>query len=154
MHNLADSTSTQRCSAFAAGTITKFYKLGTVRVAKLNQFLRFKPKYLDRVLRGDKRVTLRLGIVMPRRQLVYILSDDMVYGEAIIESVQYARIRELDSNVLREEGVSSLDELVAELRELYGDVKPSDVVSIIRFRIVRKYPKPIDVRYVLKHVSE
>jgi len=138
----------------AAGITTKFYKLGTVRVAKLNQFLRFKPKYLDKVLRGDKRVTLRLGIVMPRKQLVYILSGDMVYGEAIIENVQYMRIREVDTGILREEGVSSIDELVEELKELYGSVKPDDVVSVIRFRVIRKYPKPVDVKYMLKHVSE
>ena len=105
------------------------------------------------MLRGEKRITLRLGIVMPSRQLVYILSGDRVYGEAVIESVQYRRISELDPSTLREEGVSNLDELIDELSELYGHVRPSDTVSVIRFRILRKYEKPIDVKFLLRHAT-
>ena len=131
---------------------TKLF-IGFVRIVKLNQFLRFKDKYLDKVLRGEKRVTLRLGIVMPSRQLVYILSGDRVYGEAVIESVQYRRISELDPLTLREEGVSNVEELVDELRELYGDVKPSDVVSVIRFRVLRRYERPVDVIFLLRHAT-
>jgi hypothetical protein len=111
----------------------------------MGPLLSFKEKYLARVLSGEKRVTIRLGTLRPRFQLVYIACCGMLYGEAVITKVEYIRLRDLGEDVLREEGFRDLDEALSELRELYPRIELGDVVSVIRFSLVRRYENPIHI---------
>ncbi|CCC82325.1 ASCH domain-containing protein [Thermoproteus tenax] len=109
----------------------------------LGPFLSFKEKYLRRVLDGDKKVTIRLGALRPRFQLVYIVCCDMIYGEAIITGVEYLRLRDVPLDVLRADGFNSLEEALAELKSLYPDISANDIVSVVRFIVVRRYERPV-----------
>lgn len=113
--------------------------------------LRFKDKYLQKVLAGEKNATIRLGVLRPRFQLVYIGCCGMLYGEALITKVEYARLRELSSDVLNEEGFESLDEALAELRKLYPTISLDDTVSVIRFTLIRRYERPISMDVLRSH---
>lgn len=112
--------------------------------------LSFKEKYLGRVLSGEKRVTIRLGVLRPRFQLVYIACCGMLYGEAVITKVEYVKLRDLSRDVLEEEGFKDLEEALAELRAIYPGIDLDDVVSIIRFSLVRRYERPISINALKK----
>jgi hypothetical protein len=116
----------------------------------MGPLLSFKEKYLSRVLSGEKRATIRLGVVRPRFQLVYITCCGMIYGEAVITGVQYAKLKELGSEVLREDGFNSLEEALEELKSLYPKIEPDSVVSVLRFALLRKYEKPVPLEVLRK----
>lgn len=113
----------------------------------LGPYMRFKKKYLDAVLAGTKRVTVRYGIVRPRFSLVYVVCCGEIYGEALITRVVYTKLGSLGDDVVFAEGMESREELIGELREIYGDVSNDDTVSVIYFTLVRKYDKPVPLAH-------
>lgn len=116
------------------------------RDVELGPYIRFKPKYLENVLSGKKRVTVRYGVVKPRFNFVYIVCCNEIYGEAFITRVVYTRLGKVGEDVAAAEGLESREELVNELREIYGDLKDDDVVSVIYFTVVRVYQKPVSLQ--------
>lgn len=108
----------------------------------------FKEKYLGKVLEGKKRVTIRLGVLRPRFQLVYIACCGMLYGEAVITKVEYVKLRDLSKDVLEEEGFKDLDEALAELKTIYPKIGLDDMVSVIWFSLLRRYEKPISINTI------
>ncbi|MEZ0319818.1 MAG: ASCH domain-containing protein [Pyrobaculum sp.] len=114
-----------------------------MRQVDLGPYLRFKEKYLENVLSGKKRVTVRYGVVRPKFTLVYIVCCDKIYGEAFITRVYYTKVEKLGEEVVEAEGFESREVLINELREIYGSVKEDDTVSVIFFTLVRKYEKPV-----------
>ncbi|ACB40853.1 ASCH domain-containing protein [Pyrobaculum neutrophilum] len=121
-----------------------------VREVDLGPYLRFKQKYLEGVLSGRKRVTVRHGIVRPRFNLVYIVCCGEIYAEAFITKVYYTRLGKLGEDVAAAEGMESREELIAELKEIYGDVGEDDTVSVIYFAVVRRYERPVPLERMRK----
>jgi len=115
---------------------------------QIGGFLRFKEEYLERVLRGEKRVTIRRGIVHVTRQLVYVVCCDKIFGEAIIDKVEYTKLNSINSYIMRQEGVSNMEELLNEIKKLYPNIKLNDNITIIYFTLIRKYEKPVDVEFL------
>ncbi|MEM1519030.1 MAG: ASCH domain-containing protein [Pyrobaculum sp.] len=114
-----------------------------VRDIELGPYLRFKQKFIKRVIEGEKKVTIRYGVVKPRFNFVYIVCCDEVYGEAIITKVVYTRLSRVGEDLARADGFESREELINELNEIYGELDNEDVVSIIYFTVVRVYNKPV-----------
>ena len=71
----------------------------------LGPYMRFKKKYLDAVLAGRKRVTVRYGIVRPRFSLVYGGCSGEIYGEALSTRVVYTKLGSLGDDVVSAEGM-------------------------------------------------
>ncbi len=124
------------------------------RVAELNYVLRFKPEYLQRVLRGEKRVTIRLGIVRPRFGELLIVCNNLVYGIAEVESIDIRRIEEIPKEILHEEGFRNIRDLINELRKLYPEIKDTTYVTIIRFRVKEVFDKPKDMMKMILRIKE
>jgi len=118
------------------------------REVELGPYLRFKEKYLESILSGRKRVTVRYGVVKPRFSLVYIVCCDAIYAEAFITRVYFTRLGKLGNDVVAAEGFESMTELINELREIYGNVDKDDTVSVIYFTVVRKYDKPVPLSHL------
>ena len=118
------------------------------REVELGPYLRFKEKYLENILNGRKRVTVRYGIVKPRFSLVYVVCCDAIYAEAFITKVYYTKLGRLGNDIVAAEGFESMAELINELREIYGNVDEDDPVSVIYFTVVRRYDKPIPLSHL------
>lgn len=88
---------------------------------RLGRHLMLKRDYLERLLSGEKRVTLRLGVVVPTSRKVYLHSDGRIVAEAEIEGVVYKRVEELTDEDAREDGFANREELIRELKRFYGD---------------------------------
>jgi len=120
------------------------------REVDIGPFVRFKEKYLESVLSGRKRVTVRYGVVKPKLSLIYIVCCDKIYAEALITRVYYTELGKLGEEVVEAEGFTSREELINELREIYGEVGDRDVVTVIYFTVVRKYDKPVPLKRLNK----
>lgn len=93
--------------------------------------LEFKNKYRSLLLNGKKRATIRLYTNLKPGDEVYVHCGGKIIGIAEIEDVQEKRIDELTEEDAKIDGFESLDELVDEIRGIYGDVEK---VYVIKFR--------------------
>jgi len=113
---------------------------------RLGRYLKFKRRYLRGVLSERKHSTIRLGLVRPEYQRVYIECGGKVYGEAIIGRVRYLRLSELSEEDALRDGFTSLEDLFTNLESIYPSLKPSDWVTVIEFEVVEKFNPPLDKR--------
>ncbi|MFN3803778.1 MAG: ASCH domain-containing protein [Pyrobaculum sp.] len=118
------------------------------REAELGPYLKFRERYLEKVLTGVKRVTIRHGVVRPRFSFMYIVCCEHIYAEAVITKVYYTKLGRVGEEVIKAEGLESREVLLQELREIYGDVDEEDPVTVIYFTVVRRYERPVPVKKI------
>jgi len=98
-------------------------------------------EYVEALLSGVKKGTIRLGVVKPDKELL-IHSRGRIVARAIVESVEYRRVSELTDEDARLDGFPNRDALVRALKRLYPGLKPSDIVTVIRFSRVEPMDEP------------
>ena len=94
--------------------------------------LEFKDKYRKLLLDGKKRATIRLYTNLKPGDEVFVHCGGKIIGVAEIEDVQEKNIDELSEEDAKIDGFESLDDLIREIRSIYGDV---DRVCIIKFHL-------------------
>jgi len=141
-----------------------------VRRGFIGRHLMLKGWYVEKLLSGEKKATIRLGIVRPKYDEVIIHAGGRPVAKAKIKRVYYRRVRELSINEARLEGFNSREELLRELRRIYGDISDDEYVTILELEVVQRldnlepeHPyaglQPVDVarialRYVRDKLSE
>ncbi|MGC9072098.1 MAG: ASCH domain-containing protein [Acidilobus sp.] len=108
------------------------------RTAGIGKTLKFKRRYLDKILEGEKRSTIRLGRVVVRGRLITIVGDGRPIALARIDEVIYKKVKDLTDEDARLDGFKGLAELFRELRKIYGDFTLEDDITILRFTLVRR----------------
>jgi len=83
--------------------------------------LEFKGKYLDLLLSGKKKCTIRRRVYVSPGELVYIHCGGRIVGKAKIRSVRKISLDDIDSRIAEMEGFSERDDLVREISQYYGD---------------------------------
>lgn len=109
----------------------------------LGKILRFKARYLRRLLFEGKKTTIRRGIVTPRTPTVYLESDGKIYGEATISGVRFTKLSELSDEDALKDGFRDKRELLKALREIYPELSEDDWVTIISFSDITRYSSPV-----------
>lgn len=104
----------------------------------IGRHLMVKGEYVDLILKGVKRTTIRLGIIKPKYNEIMIHGGGKPIALAKITNVEYKRINELTDEDARKDGFPSLKVLLKELRKSYGGIRPNDIVTIIEFIITKK----------------
>jgi len=107
-------------------------------VRGLGRRLKFKKRYLQMILEGRKRSTIRLGRLVLRDRLLTIVGDGRPIALARVDEVIYKKVRELTDEDARVDGFRGLIDLFRELRRIYGDFGLEDDVTIIRFTVLRR----------------
>ncbi|WP_456478283.1 ASCH domain-containing protein [Geoglobus ahangari] len=102
--------------------------------------LEFKGKYLQKLLSGEKRATIRKRVYVKPGELVYVHCGGKIVGRARIKDVREIGLDEIDEEIARKEGFESAEELVAELRGYYSD---RDRLYLIEFDF-EPFEKPLD----------
>jgi hypothetical protein len=99
--------------------------------------INFDAKYVRRILSGEKRTTIRKGIkiVEPNSEVV-LTTDGGEFGKAIVRKAIVKRISELNEEEAKLDGFSSKDELLKDLRRIYGSVDEDDIVTVIYFDVL------------------
>jgi len=116
------------------GRVSRFIEIG--------KHITFKRMFLEQVLSGKKRSTIRLGIVRPRFSEVYIACENYVYAIAEIERVEYLKVHELDEDIVKSEGFRCREELLKALKRIYSKLDTTDYVTLIWFKVKKIFDKP------------
>ncbi len=104
----------------------------------LGRHLMVKGEYVDKILKGIKRATIRLGIVRPRYNEIIIHGGGRPVAKVRITKVKYKRLNELTEEDAKMDGFNSLEELLQHLRKAYGNVSSNDIVTIIEFEVLKR----------------
>jgi len=109
-----------------------------VRVRFIGRHLMVKGKYVEKILSGEKKATIRLGIVKPKYDEVFIHGGGRPVALAKIVKVSHKRVKDLTDNDALKDGFSSKRELLKELKKNYDELNPNDYVTIIEFEVIKK----------------
>lgn len=101
----------------------------------MGRHITLRSKYMEKIA-GGKFTTIRLGIVRPKFSEVYVHSGGLVVAKARIMDVVYKRVRDLTDEDAVKDGFSSREELIGELRKIYGRVRESDWVTVLVLKVV------------------
>ncbi|MFP3265812.1 MAG: ASCH domain-containing protein [Acidilobus sp.] len=99
--------------------------------------LTFKRKYLNLILSGRKRSTIRLGSFQVRGKYLKVVSSGRPVAVVQVDRVIHKKVKELTDEDARLDGFKGLPELFRELRSIYGDFLLDDDVTIITFTLRR-----------------
>jgi len=106
----------------------------------LRRHIMVKGRFVDLILSGRKRSTIRLGKVIPRYSEVIIHGGGRPIAKARIVRVVHKKVRELTEEDARKDGYESLDELLKDLERVYGrKISPDDTVTIIEFEVEKTF---------------
>ncbi|MEB3807187.1 MAG: ASCH domain-containing protein [Desulfurococcales archaeon] len=103
------------------------------KVVFLGRHIMLKGEYAGKLFSGEKRATVRLGIVRVRRPEVIIHAGGRPVAKARIREIVVKQVKDLTDDDARLDGFESREELLKELKRVYGDIGPDDYVSVIIF---------------------
>ena len=94
-----------------------------------------RKKYLDKLLTGEKKSTIRLGMYVPKYHEVIIHSGGKPICIAKITRVTYKKIKDLTDEDAVRDGFGNLKALLNELKKIYGSIRPEEIVTIIELKV-------------------
>ena len=104
----------------------------------IGRHLMLKKEYGEKLLRGEKRATIRLGMVVPKYGELIVHSGGRPIAKVRVVEVYYKKVRELDDNDAVLDGFGSREELIMALKRAYPDIRPEDTVTIMRLELVQR----------------
>ncbi|ABN70078.1 protein of unknown function DUF437 [Staphylothermus marinus F1] len=104
----------------------------------IGRHLMVKGKYINDILSGRKKATIRRGIVKPRYKEIIVHGAGRPIAKISVEKVYYKRLYELTDEDAVKDGFSSRRELIDELKKVYPDIKDDEWVTIIEFKVVQR----------------
>ena len=128
--------------------------------------LMVKGKYVDLILHGKKVTTIRKGYWIPKSKEIILHGGGKPFAVAEITNVVYKKVSELSNEDAIKDGLRNKEELLEELRKVYGEVSPDDLVTIIEFKVTKKLTeldlkdpymglKPVEVaRLALRYLKD
>ncbi len=93
--------------------------------------LEFKDKFRELLKSGRKTATIRLQCPYKKGQEVFVHCGGKIIGTARIIDIQEKKLEELTEEDAKADGFESLEDLLEELRKLYGN---PEKVYVIRFK--------------------
>lgn len=82
--------------------------------------LEFKDRYKELLINGRKRATIRTQCYVKEGEEVFVHCGGKIIGTAKIRKVEERSLDELDDEIARADGFESREELIEEIRKLYG----------------------------------
>ncbi len=114
----------------------------------LGRHIMVKGKYVEKILDGRKRATVRKGLVKTKYPEIIIHGGGRPVAKARIKAVTHKKVGELTDEDARLDGFNSRDELIRELRRVYGELGKEDWVTIIEFEVVQRLDNlPVEKPY-------
>lgn len=124
-----------------------------------------KGTYVEKLLKNEKKATIRKGIIKPKYSEVIIHAGGRPVAKAKITRVYYKKLKELGEYEAQIEGYNRVEDLVNELRKVYKNVGEDDYFTIIEFEVIQRLDevtpgdpycglKPADIaRIALRYIS-
>ncbi|MEM0486796.1 MAG: ASCH domain-containing protein [Sulfolobales archaeon] len=97
----------------------------------------FKEVYGDSIALGVKVATVRLNSSVKVGEVVDVFAGRSYLGSAVITGVEVKKVSQLTDEDARLDGFRSRDELVRELKSIYGrSLTDSTEVKVIKFKLL------------------
>jgi hypothetical protein len=98
--------------------------------------INFDEEYVQPILEGRKRTTIRKGIKnYPVGKVIHLTANDRPFGRARILKAVIKRISELTDEDAERDGFGSIEELINALKKIYGNLEDSEFVTIVHFEV-------------------
>jgi hypothetical protein len=105
--------------------------MSTSRTYKLSQRLKLSRSDMTLFTQGRKRCTIRLGTVSSGDDTITVTDGRRELKARVLRVESGLPFGKLTNDHALDEGFSSLDELIADLRHYYPSARSDDVVTII-----------------------
>ncbi len=103
----------------------------------MTRYLNFSEDFTERILRGEKTATLRLGLKDYRPgEIVVLRAGTREIGRAVIREVNVKKLGELTQRDVEMDGYVRRDELISALKRFYGEISEEDVFTQIIFELI------------------
>ncbi len=96
-----------------------------------------KGEYVDDILSGRKRATIRLGRVKVKYDELIVHGGGRPVAKVRVVNVTYKKVKELTDEDAKKDGFRNVNELLRALQRAYGRISPDDVVTIIEFELIQ-----------------
>ncbi len=125
-----------------------------------------KGDYVDLILRGLKKATIRIGIIKPRYNEIIIHGGGRPIAKIRIKNIRYKKVRELNDADAHLDGFKNKQELLENLKRMYGKIHDDDIVTIIEYELIQRLDNlpmedpylglnPADIaRIALRYISD
>ncbi len=107
----------------------------------VKKYLMVKGNFLDAILKGRKRITIRRRTRLKAGDKFYIHSMGKIWGIGEVTKVEKIMKDEIGDEIAKEEGMT-LEELKKYLDRFYG--KKNVPLYVIHFRVAEVFPEPKD----------
>ncbi len=92
---------------------------------------------MEKIIRGEKKATLRLGIKdYNPGDVVMLRAGDVNIGLAKIKEVNIKKFKELSDDDIRIDGFHDKKSLLMTLQKFYGEIKEEEVFTQIIFELL------------------
>ena len=108
------------------------------RMKFLGRHIMLRGIYTDKLLRGEKRATIRRGLVKPKYSELIVHAGGKPVAKVKITRVYYKKLKELGDYEAKMEGYDRAEDLIRELKRVYGGLKDDDYVTVIEFEVVQR----------------
>lgn len=99
--------------------------------------LNFDPEFIQKILSGTKRTTVRRGIKSyPVGKVVELTANESSFALAKIKKVVVKRLSEISEEEAKLDGFESREELIKKLREIYGEISDREFFTVVHFEVV------------------
>ena len=103
----------------------------------MTKYLNFSEDFTEKILKGEKRATLRLGIKdYDPGEVVIIRAGSEELGHAKIIAVHLKKFSEITEEDARIDGFKNKEELKKELERFYGKFPSDTVFTQIIFELI------------------
>ena len=104
----------------------------------LGRHIMIKGKYINDLLSGKKKATIRKGIVIPKYKEMIVHGGGRPVAKIRINKVYHKKLKELNDNDAVKDGFKNKAELIKALETVYPGIKPDDWVTIIEFDVIQR----------------
>ena len=111
---------------------------------KFRKHIFFDGKYADKILKGEKTSTVRVGkYSIKKGRSFYVHARGHVLGKAVVTDVQIKKLNELTDKDAKRDGFKNKKELLKALKKHYGRLDEKTPVTIIEFKIQDKFKEEV-----------
>ncbi len=93
--------------------------------------LEFKEKYLEKLLKGEKRITVRKRAYVKPNDTVYVHCGGKIIGKAKIIDVRKIKREEMNEEIAKKDGFNSLEDFMDEIKSYYPDQNELYVIEFM-----------------------
>ncbi len=136
------------CSSTAGGLHGEKWLMGGKKKQFLGRHLMLKQKYAEKLLKGEKRATIRLGLVKVKYPELIVHSGGKPIAKVRVKGIHVKKVSELTDHDALLDGFSSREELLQELKRTYGNIGEQDIVTVIELEVVKKFDETSEYPYM------